>query len=151
VLLNDNHLFPAATDYETYVEFVAVYLELRYFAPYAVECYFPAIRDWRAVSRLVSQDVNHRQLYEQVRSDGLGDYKQQGQTSRTPIQKRFFAQSYRGDSFDLLRLKAQRAAAVGNSVKAVLASWHAAQFAPQEHRAAAEVAAHVQLLDFAER
>ncbi len=151
ILLNDNYLFPAATDHETYIEFVAVYLELRYFARFALDCYFPAIRDWREVDRIVSQDINHRQLYEQARIDGLGDFKQRDRASRSPIQERFFARPARADNLDLLRLKAERAAATGNSVKAVLASWRAARLAPEDSQADAEAAAHVQLLHFAQR
>jgi len=150
ILLNDNYLFPAASDHETYIEFVAVYLELRYFARYTLECYFPAIRDWREIDRIVSQDINHRQLYEQIRIDGLGDHKGRGE-GRKPIQERFFARPDGTDSFDLLQQKMQRADAVGNRVKAMLASWRAAQVAPEERRAAAEAAAHVHLLQFAER
>ena len=41
VLLKDDFLLPPADDLETYVEFVAVYLELRYFAPRDLHGYFP--------------------------------------------------------------------------------------------------------------
>lgn len=45
VLLKDEYLFPDPNDIETYVEFVAVYLELREFAEKNLPIYFPGIRD----------------------------------------------------------------------------------------------------------
>lgn len=151
ILLNDNHLFPGASDHETYIEFVAVYLELRYFARYTLECYFPAIRNWREIDRIINQDINHRQLYEQVRIEGLSERKPRRREGRKPIQERFFARPVGEDGFELLQQKLQRSIALGNSVKAVLTSWHAAQLAPDEHRPQAEATAHLQLLQFAER
>src|SRR5690606_37950352 len=114
-----------ASDHEAYIEFVAVYLELRYFARYTLESYFPAIRDWRAISRIVGQDINHRQIYEQIRIDGLSDQKPRGREGRKPIQERFFARPVGDDGFELLQQKLQRAITLGNGVKAVLTSWRA--------------------------
>jgi len=151
ILLNDNHLFPAASDHETYIEFVAVYLELRYFARYALECYFPAIHDWREIDRIVSQDINHRQIYEQVHIRGLADPKPRNNSGRKAIQERFFVRPVGENRFQLLQQKVQRANSLGNSVKAVLASAYAARLAPEDCRAAAEADAQVQLLQFADR
>ena len=63
VLVKDDHLFPSCGDFETYVEFTAVYLELKYFAAHELACYFPAVRDWQEIDRLVSQDVDHQRLF----------------------------------------------------------------------------------------
>lgn len=67
VLSQEDLLFPEPSDWETYVEFAATYLELRYFQPDDLSTYFPSIRDWELVGRIISQDVYHAELYESVR------------------------------------------------------------------------------------
>jgi hypothetical protein len=70
VLLKDDLLLPPANDLETYIEFVAVYLELRYFAPRDLRGYFPAIRDWEQIDRMVTRDIDHARLYQETQLPG---------------------------------------------------------------------------------
>ena len=60
VLLQDDRLFPASSDVEVYVEFVASYLEMRYFAPQTLSCHFPGVRDWQAVDDIIRQDIDYQ-------------------------------------------------------------------------------------------
>jgi hypothetical protein len=70
VLHKDDQLLPPADDLETYIEFVAVYLELRYFAPRDLRGYFPAIRDWERIDRMITRDVDHIRLYHATQLPG---------------------------------------------------------------------------------
>ena len=70
VLHKDDMLLPPGDDLETYVEFIAVYLELRYFAPQELTAYFPAVRDWKLIDQLISRDVEHESIYRETRLPG---------------------------------------------------------------------------------
>ncbi len=67
VLLYDEYLFPESSDWHVYEEFVAVYLELLHFSPNDRFAYFPAIRDFEAIDRLLAKDVNHQTIFEATR------------------------------------------------------------------------------------
>jgi hypothetical protein len=58
VLRQEDLLVPPADDAVTYVEFVALYLELRQFSPRAIEHTFPAIADFAAVDATIRRDVD---------------------------------------------------------------------------------------------
>ncbi|HVK87588.1 MAG TPA: hypothetical protein VM513_25900 [Kofleriaceae bacterium] len=58
VLRQEDLLLPPADDAVAYVEFVALYLELRQFSPRAVEHTFPAISDFTAVDATIRRDVD---------------------------------------------------------------------------------------------
>lgn len=126
VLVKDELLFPDPTDLETYLEFAAVYLELRYFAEQDLPVYFPSVRDWDELDRIVSQDIYHSQILEATRLtphfDGLGPAPH------------FFSMGKRGDAHPVrvktrrlspakrrkLQAAAERACQLGNSVKSAI-------------------------------
>ncbi len=58
VLRQEEYLLPPKDDVSTYVEFAAVYLELRYFAPSTLPSYFPAIEDPYYVHDVLNRDFN---------------------------------------------------------------------------------------------
>ena len=58
VLHQDAYLLPPADDREVYIEFAAVYLELRYFARPLLPHYFPALRQPEVVGSLLAADVD---------------------------------------------------------------------------------------------
>ncbi len=73
VLRQEFFLLPPADDRTAYEEFAALYLELRFFAPYLLRRYFPAVNDFAAVDRLLAADVDGEALFEQTRLDGAPD------------------------------------------------------------------------------
>jgi hypothetical protein len=149
VLLKDEYLFPDPTDLETYIEFVAVYLELRHFAPLDLEKYFPAIRDWQALARMVERDIDHRELLRRCRppDDWTGSTNEH--PSATPLHEapsRSPGRSWWSPSPTSRKTRAKKASAMGNSVQAAILQARAASqeslsngspfdFAAQELRA----------------
>src|SRR5262249_17589950 len=58
VLRTEDLLLPPKSDLSVYCEFVAVYLELRSFAPSLVGSYFPSLGDLLYLDELVRRDVD---------------------------------------------------------------------------------------------
>lgn len=73
VLQRENMLLPPRSDLLTYVEFVAVFLELRYFAAEQLPWWFPAIRDPDVVAAMLARDVDHEAVYAATRLAGAVD------------------------------------------------------------------------------
>ena len=63
VLRQERFLLPPYDDATAYVEFAAVYLELRHFAPHLLASYFPGLASTAEVDRLLSQDVDGEELF----------------------------------------------------------------------------------------
>jgi hypothetical protein len=123
VLLKDGQLFADSSELETYVEFVAVYLELRYFAPDQLPWSFPAIQDWPAIERMVAEEIDHVPLFVEVAqlsavpidlpaASAVGDGSNDGRPTRPLALWRIRKRN--------LPARARRAAAVGNGVKAAI-------------------------------
>ncbi len=122
VLLKDGLLFSESNPLETYIEFVAVYLELRYFAPEHLAAYFPAIRDWSAIDRLVSQDINHADIYQSSLrefADVSGRVSESSRESMSVTTVRRTSGAWRIRTRQL-PTRARRASSVGNSVRAAI-------------------------------
>jgi hypothetical protein len=58
VLGQEAFLLPPVSTVSVYVEFVAVFLELRYYAPDVLSAYFPSLDDFDRIEELVSEDVD---------------------------------------------------------------------------------------------
>ncbi|HWO17877.1 MAG TPA: hypothetical protein VNO30_03850 [Kofleriaceae bacterium] len=58
VLKQEDLLLPPVDEASTYIEFVALYLELRYFAPGAVERTFPAVFDTAQLDAAIALDLD---------------------------------------------------------------------------------------------
>ena len=69
VLLKDELLLPPQDDEVAYVEFLAVALELKYFAPWDQPLFFPAIRNWEALEPLWAE-LPHAEWYRQTQPAG---------------------------------------------------------------------------------
>jgi hypothetical protein len=153
VLLKDDFLFPAPTDHEVYVEFATLYLELRYFAEHELPLYFPAVRDWEAIDRLVSRDLDHAPLFARTRlidqtsgeDESDGDYAP-GEAERFPGTSTASLSQFRKR-----QARAARWAGVGNGIKAAIWRARAARVAPLELAAEAHAAARNELNQFALR
>src|SRR5207244_7157882 len=55
------------------LEFAAVYLELRYFAPHALPHYFPGIDDSSAIERLLGAELDSAGLWQRCRPEGAAE------------------------------------------------------------------------------
>src|SRR5205823_12924034 len=70
VLQQENYLLSPQDDVSVYIEFAAVYLELRYFRSNLRATYFPALHDFEAIDRLLAGDVDSDALFRQTRLTG---------------------------------------------------------------------------------
>lgn len=70
VLVHDGFLLPPADERELYIEFAAVYLELRYFAAGLVLRYFPAVERLEAVDAVLAEDIDAHELFTATRPEG---------------------------------------------------------------------------------
>jgi len=73
VLRQENFLLQANNTRSIYEEFVAVFLELHYFAPHRLSAYFPAIGDLAAVHRTLEAEVHAAVLFAATRPAGAAD------------------------------------------------------------------------------
>lgn len=153
VLLKDDMLFPAPSELEIYVEFAAVVIELRYYAEQDLPLYFPGVRDWEGIERLIARDVDHRALDERTRlTAALAP-------SATPLEdNEAHSPAHVAEpsfislaEFRKTQARAERAAAVGNGIMSAI--WHtrAAQLAPRGCAAEAHGSARRELARFARR
>jgi hypothetical protein len=78
VLAHDLWLLPPVDDLRVYCEFVAVYLELRYFLPKLRPVYFPALRDFKKIDAIIAQDVDAEAIYRATRLPGAPDPRDRG-------------------------------------------------------------------------
>jgi hypothetical protein len=76
VLGQEDMLLPPRDDTSTYVEFAAVYLELKFFARGVLPYYFPSIEDTQAIDALLAQDVDAEGLFRA--SQPAGPYQGNG-------------------------------------------------------------------------
>jgi hypothetical protein len=70
VLRSEDLLLPPKDDPSVYVEFVAVYLELRYFASSLLPAYFPSLGDTRLIDQLIARDVPAAEIFASTRPEG---------------------------------------------------------------------------------
>jgi len=127
VLSRDDQLLPPADVWETYVEFAATYWELRYFAPDHVPVYFPAIRDWTAVERILEADVEHERIFAETRLRGSAPPVRPAPTRTATVLGAARAETTPRDplepsppKFWKLVARAERANRLGNGAKAVV-------------------------------
>lgn len=155
VLLKSNLLFYPPSEIEIFVEFAALWLELKYFASEDRAIYFPAIRNWQAIDDILLRYVDHPGLIERV-LQGLGsrtelvaphdEVASQSKASKTSHADRIPITVSR-----LRMAKAAHAASLGNSVKAILSYLSVARRAFDDIRIEAELAAEEELTRLSER
>ncbi len=157
VLTRDDLIPPTHTEAAAWVEFAAVACELRYFAAADRALYFPALRDWGRVDELLGRDVRHEVLYRETRPEGVpdeialprGTVEDDGEfdvvepppPDATPSPARCTR----------LQNQAQRAARVGNQVKAAVLRMRAAEHARPEQQAGVRAEAEDELRGLARR
>src|SRR5262245_58549677 len=120
VLVQDRWLPDGASDRATYVEFAAVYLEMRYFASNLLTNYFPGIRDFGQVERVLAEDVDGAALFEQTRLAGVAAPEMQTDLRSDETYQRYWT----------LVHQATRTEHSGNLVRAAILLTRAARIAP---------------------
>lgn len=135
VLRQEDLLLPPANDASAYIEFAAVFLELRYFAPSLVRRYFPGLHDLDRVSDVLEGDVDAAEVWSQTRPANaptpveLADdadrelAEELEEAELTIVEARPSEGAYRR-----LNRRADRAAAVGNAVRAAILRTRAARY-----------------------
>ena len=91
VLQQEHLLKPKADDGEVYIEFAAVYLELKFFAGNLVPTYFPGIHDFERIDRLLREDLDYDALYAQTRLAEAPDPLPVSDTSSDLSHERYWA------------------------------------------------------------
>ena len=152
VLAKDELLLPPQDDEGAFVEFMAVALELKYFAPWDQKLFFPAIRDWRALDPIWNQ-LPHELWYRETQPVGTperivphGAEATRSGSPRHESDKPVPVATHRTVAHDpplsaRLLTKAERASKVGNQVKAAILCLRAQKSDPgsaENHRRAAE-------------
>ncbi len=120
VLQQENYLLPPTDDLSLYIEFAAVYLELRYFRTNLRATYFPAIRDFPAIDQLLAQDLEADALFTQTRLVG----------APAPVIRTDTSSDESHDYYWRLMRHAQRAGREGDTVRAAILRTKAARVAP---------------------
>lgn len=135
VLRQEDLLLPPVDDASVYIEFAAVFLELRYFAASLVRRYFPGLRDLERVSEVLQGDLDAAALWSQTRpANSPAPVELVDETDRelaeeleeaelTIVEARPSEGGYRR-----LNRRADRAAAVGNAVRAAILRTRAARY-----------------------
>jgi hypothetical protein len=141
VLHTDLCLLPPIDNLSVYCEFVAVYLELRYFSPNLRSVYFPALRDLSVIDGLVAKDVDADALYRSTRLAGAPD-PQVRSDSRSDDSHEFYWKLVRG---------AEHASRSGNHVRAAILRMKAARVAPGALTLDTRADAHLELQRLTQR
>ena len=120
VLKQETDLLPPASDLDVYVEFVAIYLELRCFRSNLLSTYFPSIQDFKVIDRLMAADVDADALFARTRLPGALD----------PVVCTDTSSDESHDYYWKLVRHAERAARDGDLVRAAIVRTKAARVAP---------------------
>jgi hypothetical protein len=123
VLDQEKYLLPSgaeADETEVYIEFAAVYLELRYFATNLLPIYFPGLSDFAKIDALLARDFDAATLFEQTR---VGDAPQ-------PVFRTDTSSDESHDYYRRLMGSADKAEQEGNTVRAAILRTKAARVAP---------------------
>ena len=70
VLRRENFVRPETPLDEVYIEFAALYSELRFFAPHCLASYFPSFEEFSPVDELLAEDVDIDGIFESTRLAG---------------------------------------------------------------------------------
>jgi hypothetical protein len=120
VLDQDHMLLRPGDERYIYVEFAAVYLELRHFERNLLPIYFPAINDFDRINALLAGDVDAEALFRQTRLAG----------APTPVMRTDTSSDESDDYYWRVIKRAERASRAGNNVRAAILRTKAARVAP---------------------
>ncbi len=151
VLFQDERLFFGASDIDVYVEFVASYLELSFFAPEALGCHFPGVRDRQVVNTIVRQDVDYQAIYDRLPVRAGGADERAPEEPPAAIKPAASSGSIALAEFRQVQMRAERAAAMGNQVRSALLHANASMHGPPALAAEEYAAARAELATLAQR
>jgi hypothetical protein len=120
VLEQEKDLLTPQDELSVYIEFAAVYLELRYFRSNLRASYFPAIRDFQIIDELLARDVDADALFTRTRLSGAPN----------PVVHTDTSSDESHDYFWKLLRHAERAEAEDDMVRAGILRTKAARVAP---------------------
>ncbi len=151
VLRQENFLMPPRDDRTAYVEFAALYLELRHFAPSLLPRYFPGLTDRAGIEALLAGDVDANEVLARSRPPGAPDptdaCASNGEAARPRDRVDEGPPSRPPSEAEYRRLvaRADQARAVGNVVRAAVLRMQAAAVAQPKRVRAARNAARAEL------
>jgi hypothetical protein len=122
VLVQDQYILPETDERGVYMELVAVYFDLRTFAPDLLPVYFPGIRDFENIERVLGQDIDAEALLQQTRLAGAPDPAGRNGVEDRPDE----SQEY----YWKLVHASEKFARTGNLVRAAIVRMRAARVAP---------------------
>lgn len=136
VLRQEDLLLPPVDDLAVYLEFAAVYLELRFFAASLVPRYFPSLGDTRRIDDLLAEEIDAVGLWAATRLPGAPNPGQPADDSESELPDEtdddFAAvQAHARPAeavYRRLNRLADRAAGVGNAVRAAILRTRAARY-----------------------
>ncbi len=120
VLIQERYLLPSADESTTYIEFAAVFLELRFFASSLLPIYFPALNNPAGVEQVLSSDFDPRELFHRTRLPQAAD----------PVMLTDNSSDESHDFYRALVRSAERAEKSGNLVRSAILRTRAARVAP---------------------
>ncbi|HET6251674.1 MAG TPA: hypothetical protein VFE47_28570 [Tepidisphaeraceae bacterium] len=123
VLHQEKYVPMKADEAEIYSEFAAVFLELHYFRPDLLPVYFPAIASVSNVLDVLRQDVDSDIIFQQTRLPGAAEPRAvtlPDETALVPSSPRPSTAAQDARRLPSLSARADRAAAVGNHVRAAI-------------------------------
>jgi hypothetical protein len=82
VLLQERFLLPPYDDGSAYIEFAAVYLGIRYFQPYLMASFFPALQSLETIDAIIAQDIDAGRLLEATRLPGTPEPEELREAAR---------------------------------------------------------------------
>jgi hypothetical protein len=146
VLQQENYLLPPADDRGAYVEFAAVYLELRFFVAPMLPHYFPSLPRGGEIDALLAEDVDGAALFAATRPPGapdpaelsagqLHDAEEEAEAALVPPPSPAGPPLSDADYQAVLR-RAEGADARGNNVRAAVTLMRAAAGRPEAAEAA---------------
>jgi hypothetical protein len=156
VLRQEDMLLPPVVDLSTYIEFVAVFLELKHFAHRLLADYFPSITQWAAIESIVTQDWNADHWFAATRPTGSPDpHERAVEDDEALSDLRVVAQSHpRKQSeraYCRIMERADRARSKDNDVRSAMFRWRAALVIGPKLARAARDAARVDIEHLSQR
>ncbi len=125
VLRQEKLLLPPFDERTVYEEFAAVFLELRFFAPRLLSRYFSAFDEFGRIDQMLAQDVDAAAVFQATRLPGAPDPEtleidaEQADLPR-PAADTTLVWTRSEKEYQALSVRADKAAARGNSVRAAI-------------------------------
>jgi hypothetical protein len=144
VLDQEKYLVPTgseASETAVYIEFAAVYLELRYFAANLLPIYFPGLSDLAKIDALLTRDVDAAELFARTRLSGAPQ----------PVFRTDTSSDESHDYYRRLMDSSDKAEQEGNTVRAAILRTRAARVAPASFEDPTRTKAHEDLRSLTRR